>query len=379
MCQVDVYEGLLNNIVTNAGKNFISTEFRQLAGTMLIKVTAVLVEAHNSIRKVERYYSPIRRAFKILKAEMPGTDDNVILQIAFKAINDTAGPNGIVPTLLVFGAYLRITKDLLLSLLITQRAEAIYKATKEIRSMYAKRQVDDARAMRNSLNTLVTMLLLLQLDVRVQRKKEKQTSLFKLIANNSYTCVVDMLYSPTLFRVTVVKPYFYDNNFDYSVIPNANNETKQVKDNSDDRDNVFQPVGDEEPVVRRRRGRLPGLKNKPKVVQVAQPQVNIAFLLAKEKSDIDLSIKLRSEGIITTDRAPFNASTKQEIDSLIARGVFSFEQFNASKHSSKRVFKLRIVKEVKGKNTLLFEKSRLVIQAYNDIGKEVILTQSPTI
>ena len=80
-----------------------------------------------------------------------------------------------------------------------------------------------------------------------------------------------MLYSPTLFRVTVVKPYFHDNNFDYSVIPNANNETKQVKDNSDDRDNVFQPVGDEEPVVRRRRGRLPGLKNTLKVVQVAQP------------------------------------------------------------------------------------------------------------
>ena len=128
---------------------------------MLIKVTAVLVEAHNSIGKVERYYSPIRRAFKILKAEMLGTNDNVILQIAFKAINDTAGPNGIVPILFVFGAYLRITKDLLLSLLITQRAEAIYKATKEIRSMYAKRQVDDARAMRNSLNTLVTMLLLL--------------------------------------------------------------------------------------------------------------------------------------------------------------------------------------------------------------------------
>ena len=102
-------------------------------------------------------------------------------------------------------------------------------------------------------------------------------------------------------------------------------------------------------------------------------------MLAKEKSDIDLLIKLRSKGIITTDRAPFNALTKQEIDSLIARGVFSFEQFNASKHSSKRVFKLRIVKEVKGKNTLLFEKSRLVIQAYNDIGKEVILTQSPTI
>ena len=30
--------------------------------------------------------------------------------MAFKAINDLAGPNGLIPTLLVFRAYLRIIK-----------------------------------------------------------------------------------------------------------------------------------------------------------------------------------------------------------------------------------------------------------------------------
>jgi len=29
--------------------------------------------------------------------------------MAVKAVNDTAGPNGLVPTLLVYGAYLRIS------------------------------------------------------------------------------------------------------------------------------------------------------------------------------------------------------------------------------------------------------------------------------
>jgi hypothetical protein len=39
-----------------------------------------------------------------------------------------------------------------------------------------------------------------------------------------------------------------------------------------------------------------------------------------------------------------------------------------------------MVNEIKGKATNTpFEKSRLVIQGYNDDGKEVILTQSPTI
>jgi hypothetical protein len=37
------------------------------------------------------------------------------------------------------------------------------------------------------------------------------------------------------------------------------------------------------------------------------------------------------------------------------------------------------VHEIKGKTTVPYEKSRLVIQAYNDEGKEMILTQSPTI
>jgi hypothetical protein len=33
------------------------------------------------------------------------------LQIAFKAINDSAGPNNLIPTLLVFRAYPRIVES----------------------------------------------------------------------------------------------------------------------------------------------------------------------------------------------------------------------------------------------------------------------------
>jgi hypothetical protein len=67
----------------------------------------VLVEAYNSISKVERYYTPLRRAYKIIRIELKeeGIDDEVCLQIAIKAINNTASPNSLVPTLLVFRAY----------------------------------------------------------------------------------------------------------------------------------------------------------------------------------------------------------------------------------------------------------------------------------
>jgi hypothetical protein len=42
---------------------------------------------------------------------------------------------------------------------ITKRAEAIRKATKEVRCFYAERQVIDALAMRNSPNIIITLEL----------------------------------------------------------------------------------------------------------------------------------------------------------------------------------------------------------------------------
>jgi hypothetical protein len=77
--------------------------------------------------------------------------------MAIKAINDLAEPNSIIPILLVFGAYPRLTKIDPFSSLVTKRAEAICIVTKEVCRLYAERQVKDALAMRNSPNTKNTL------------------------------------------------------------------------------------------------------------------------------------------------------------------------------------------------------------------------------
>jgi hypothetical protein len=59
--------------------------------------------------------------------------------MAVKAVNDLVGPNRIIPTLLVFSVYPRLTKIDPLSLSVTKRIEAIYIATKEVRRLYAER------------------------------------------------------------------------------------------------------------------------------------------------------------------------------------------------------------------------------------------------
>jgi len=52
--------------------------------------------------------------------------------MAVKAINNLAGLDGIVPTLLVFGAYPQITKMDALLLSVTKRAKAIRIAIKKV-------------------------------------------------------------------------------------------------------------------------------------------------------------------------------------------------------------------------------------------------------
>ena len=82
---------------------------------MAIKVKEVPIKAYNSIRKVERYYALLRRVYKIISLELEDASEELTLQMAIKAVNDSAGPDRLVPTLLVFGAYPRITNDSLLS------------------------------------------------------------------------------------------------------------------------------------------------------------------------------------------------------------------------------------------------------------------------
>ena len=94
----------------------------------------------------------------------------------------------------------------------------------------------------------------------------------------------------------------------------------------------------------------------------------------KEQSDFDLAIKLRAEEKIKTSGDPFEASIKEELKALQTLGVFKIVKFDPYKYGNIRIFNSRFINEIKGKTTILYEKSRLVIQAYNDDNKAVILT-----
>ena len=127
--------------------------------------------------------------------------------MAIKAVNNLAGPNRIIPTLLVFGVYPRLIKINPLSLSITKRIEAICVVIKEVYCLYIERQVKDILTIYNGLNTKITLDLPLQLNIYIQRKKEGQKGPYKLIVINKETYIINMPQRPTKFQSTVIKPY----------------------------------------------------------------------------------------------------------------------------------------------------------------------------
>ena len=110
--------------------------------------------------------------------------------MAVKAINNTAGPNRLVPTLLVYRAYLRISKLDPPTPSVMDRAAAIRKAMAEIVKLQAKQTVNNALYYRNGPNITLVYNLPLNSKVLIWRKSGKWTGPYYLLAVEDETCCV---------------------------------------------------------------------------------------------------------------------------------------------------------------------------------------------
>lgn len=108
MCWIDIYLGPPDIVIHHAGKQFIARVFQANAELPHIETKAVPVESLNSMSFLERYHSPVRRAFNIIKSELLELSEKEILQIAVEPINDSVESDDPVPFLLVYVALPRI-------------------------------------------------------------------------------------------------------------------------------------------------------------------------------------------------------------------------------------------------------------------------------
>jgi hypothetical protein len=138
---------------------------------MNITVKNVLVEAHYLIEMIERYHESLRRIYTIIIVEISDITLDLVLQMTFKAINDSVDSNKLVSTLIVFDVYSRMSDLDASSSTITQRAVTMRKIMKEIRKSMTTKQVNNALNTRNELSTETIHDLSINLVVLVFREK----------------------------------------------------------------------------------------------------------------------------------------------------------------------------------------------------------------
>jgi hypothetical protein len=325
---------------------------------MAIIIKAVPVEAHWSIGVVKRYHAELRRAYQMITEDLDVSKE-IALQMAVKAINDTAGPDDLVPTLLVFGAYPRMHAMDPPAPSITQRAMTIEKAMIEIRKFRAERQVANALNTRNGPIVTPVHDLPLNSDVLVWRdnpnQRGKWTGPFKLLGIESETCKIALSSEPTDFRSTVIKPFLIEPINDVK-------PTNEIQSTSDI-ENIQPPDTRSSATTRPTRARRLPLRYQ-----------NFADITVFLQDDDPLSNQFENPPTPT-----FAESRRKEINGLLEKRVFELITFDAVPRHV-RIFNSRFVDEIKHPGTAdAYEKSRLVIQAYNDQDKTLVLTQSPTI
>lgn len=106
-CWSSIYTDLPNRILTDQGSQF-GEKFIDLDRLANVEFNRTGIEAHASLGLGERYHEPLRTTFRKIKISRPDVDKDLALACSVKAMNDTLGPEGLVPSALVFGEFPQI-------------------------------------------------------------------------------------------------------------------------------------------------------------------------------------------------------------------------------------------------------------------------------
>lgn len=181
-----------------------------------------------------------------------------------------------------------------------------------------------------------------------------------MLTTSRKTCTIELPSGPTDFRITIIKPYLQESeesNTPVESITPIESHKEPPESPQSDTEKQDQDTQSEDITLRR---------NPPRSRQRPTRFQNMADIT------VYISKSLPSP-------ANFQASRLKKLNELLEKGVFKI--INTEDLPARaRVFGSRFVDQVKNESTeKAFEKSRLVMQAFNDSEKHGILTQAPTI
>ena len=138
-----IYSSFSRKMLTDEGSAFISSEWKQNCANANIRLRHTGTESHNSLASGETYHAMIRRVFNKVST-YPQQPKELCLAFTVKAINDIAGPNGLVSFLLLFGMLPRMPDDDYAPLNQQERVALMKTARDEYESIIAERRVNVA-------------------------------------------------------------------------------------------------------------------------------------------------------------------------------------------------------------------------------------------
>ncbi len=394
ICWIDIYLESFDLIISDANKQFIARKFKQYAFNMSIKVNTISIETHHSIDMIERYHDSSRRMYAIIIAEISNIDSNSTLQMTFKALNDFAELNELIFTLLVFETYFRMIEMNALSSTIIQRFVAMRKIMNEVRKSIAARQMNDALNTRNDSFSILIHALSLNSDVLVYRESNSNQSeswrdSFKLLNTNDESVIIEFSSDSTKFRSTTIKSYYDDHVdlensslsisiIDFSIIAFVSKSSIMSQSNDQfvvsNQESKFEIFSNSS---KRDRDRFRKYFASTAYLNfVFNTTVDFAF----DFTSISLfAVAFKFDSIVHIAFSQFAAFRQKKINDLIEKNVFqSIDKNDVS--LDVRIFKSRFVDEIKHLDIdKAFEKSRFVIQTFNDQNKNLVWIQSSTI
>lgn len=258
--------------------------------------------------------------------------------MSVKAINDSVGPDGLVPTLLVFGALPRLGLPTDPPTPSTfKRAIALRKATKAMSKHFSSRQVKDALKVRNGPDVTEIHKTPIGAPVLIYRpEKDKWEGPYSLLEINGEDVIALLPKGPTKFRSTVVKPFLSPTD------TGANTGNYGTGDS----------------------------QNMSTVIHLTATDQN-----TDDDDDISAYKTFIDEGQVIDKR--FQISRTIEFNGLVERGVF--RPVPESDAKGFRIYGSRFVDTVKNEGKpSAYKKSRFVVQAYND-SSHGLLTHAPTV
>eukprot|EP00171_Calliarthron_tuberculosum_P000524 IDg524t1 len=273
---VNVYVGYSKIVHTDQGTQFVSDTWKSLLHSAGIKHHVSGIQSHNALGVGERYHAYLRRIFEKVRSEHPRMDQHDVLSISVHAMNTTAGPNGLIPTLLVFGCLPQLPSGFSDVPEQRERMKTMIQARNEMAVIIAKSRIQTA--LNKRVPRAADRVVDVGKEVLVYREKPENRWVgpFKVIAGKGKSVWINVKGKLRNVSIDKIKEYKRPSNNSLDIDSYHPAEPKSNMNDLTAMDNVFDRVIAGEVFLSKLHDAVTHLvKEVPESVSVNQPEIEL--------------------------------------------------------------------------------------------------------